>query len=77
VKAKLTTLTEQLSKRPEMVEELELVEDEAIQRMFTPERLAVIDEALAEVKAGKFFTAAQVDEHFAQKDAAWIQSHRP
>lgn len=45
--------------------------------LFTPERLAKIDAAAAEIKAGKFFTAEEVREHFEQKRAAWIQKNAP
>ena len=77
VKAKLTALTQQLSQRPELVEEIDLADDAAIQSMFTPERIAHIDSALTAVKAGSFYTVAQVEEHFAQKEALWMQSRQP
>jgi hypothetical protein len=79
-KTKLATLTQQLSAHPELVADIHLsgdAEDDDIQAMFTPERLAIIDEALAEAKNGTFFTAAQVEEHFAQKENSWMQSQRP
>jgi predicted transcriptional regulator len=75
LKAKLARLTQRLSDRPELVEEFDL-EDDEIQAMFTPERLDHIDKALADVAAGRFYTAAQVEEHFARKEASW-QSQRP
>jgi predicted transcriptional regulator len=74
VKARLTSLTQRLSEKPELVDEIELVDDAAVQAMFTPDRLAHIDRALAEVEGGNFFTAAQVEEHFAQKATSWTQS---
>jgi len=37
---------------------------ENLDHLFTPERLAHIDQAAAQVKAGEFHTAAQVREHF-------------
>ncbi len=40
---------------------------ENLDHFFTPERLAVIDRAAAQVKAGEFFTSEQVREHFKQK----------
>ena len=71
VKARLTTLTQRLSERPELVDEIGVYDDAAIQSMFTPERLAHIAKSDAEIDEGKFFTAEQVDEHFKQKHAAW------
>jgi hypothetical protein len=38
-----------------------------IDHLFTPERLAHIDEAAAEIRAGNCFTAKQIREHFKQK----------
>lgn len=40
---------------------------EDLDHLFTPERLAEIDHALAEIKAGKGLTSDQVREHFRQK----------
>jgi hypothetical protein len=50
----------------------DLVEDTGAQtpnldHLFTPERLAHIDEAAAEIRAGNCFTAKQIREHFKQK----------
>ena len=58
----------------------DLVEDEAaatpnLDTLFTPQRLAEIDHAAADIKAGNYFTADQVREHFTQKRAAWIQKN--
>jgi hypothetical protein len=47
--------------------------DEAVDdldRFFTPERLAQIDQAAAQIKAGKSFTSQQVREHFDAKRKA-------
>lgn len=76
LQAMFVALTRRLSERPELVAEIALGEDETIQRMFTPERLAHIDQALSEVKAGRGYTAEQVEEHFAQKETSWTQSHQ-
>ncbi len=46
-----------------------------LDHLFTPERLAEIDEAAADVEAGNYFTAEQVREHFKQKREAWIQKN--
>lgn len=48
-----------------------------LDHLFTPERLAHIDAAAAEIKAGNYFTAEQVREHFKKKRAEWIQKNGP
>jgi len=76
LKARFVSLTERLTAKPELIEDIYIEDDEAIQRMFTPERLAHIDKAAAEVKAGNALTPAQVREHFARKESAWMESQR-
>jgi len=44
-----------------------------LDHLFTPERLALIDAAAAEIRDGDCLTADQVREHFKQKREAWIQ----
>jgi hypothetical protein len=46
-----------------------------LDHLFTPERLAEIDQAAADVEAGNYFTAEQAREHFRQKREAWIQKN--
>jgi hypothetical protein len=46
-----------------------------LDHLFTPERLAEIDQAAAEVEAGNYVTADQVREHLRQKREAWIQKN--
>lgn len=41
-----------------------------LDRFFTPERLAHIDRAAAQIEAGNLFTSDQVREHFQQKRQA-------
>lgn len=48
-----------------------------LDHLFTPERLAKIDEAIAEADAGNTFTAEQVREHFKQKRATWARENGP
>jgi len=79
VMARLTSLAEQLSANPELVEEIHFdgdAEDAAIQAMFTPELLAEIEAADAEIDAGNFVTADQLDEHFKRKAAEWNLQHQ-
>ena len=41
-----------------------------LDHFFTPERLAQIDRAASQIKAGESFTSQQVREHFEQKQTA-------
>jgi hypothetical protein len=43
---------------------------ENLDHFFTPERLAHIDRAAAQIKSGESFTSEQVREHFNQKREA-------
>ena len=75
VKNQLAHLIQRLSDRPELVEEIRFdndLEDAEIQRMFTPELLAEIEAADADIDAGNFVTADQLDEHFKRKTDAWV-----
>ena len=45
----------------------EMTETPDLDYLFTPERLAIIDASLAEAKAGKFYTPAEVEEHFKKR----------
>ncbi len=46
-----------------------------LDHLFTPERLAEIESARAEIKAGNSFTADQVREHFKKKREEWLRTH--
>ena len=70
--AQFVLLTQKLSAHPELVGDCLIDEDATIQAMFTPERLALINRALAEANSGKFFTSEQVKEHFAKKEVECI-----
>ncbi len=67
LQARFARLTKNLSESPELVEEIPVSEDEAIEAMFTPERLEHIDRAIDEAKGGRYFTAEQVRGYFADK----------
>jgi predicted transcriptional regulator len=43
---------------------------------FTPERLARIDKAEADIKAGNFFTSEQAGEELAKRRAQWLRTNR-
>lgn len=77
-KAKLISLTQRLIERPELVEEIHLngdEGDEAIQRMFTPELLAKIDAAEADIRAGNGRTLEQLDARLAATRAEWLAAN--
>lgn len=48
---------------------------ENFDHLFTPERLAHIDEAAAQIKAGQSYTMEEVREHLATYRADWIQKN--
>jgi hypothetical protein len=48
----------------------ELDSPDDFQHLFTPERLAIIDKAAADIDNGNFFTREQVDAHLAELKAA-------
>jgi len=50
-------------------------QSEDLDDLFTPERLAKIDAAAEEIKAGEFLTAEQVDDHFRRKLSNWPQTN--
>jgi len=50
------------------------VDSENLDHLFTPERLALIDKAADEVRAGQFFTAEEADAELARRRAEWRQS---
>jgi len=51
-------------------------EDAAIQKMFTPERLAHIAKAQAQIKAGQSFTPEEARADFAAKRAEWLEANQ-
>jgi len=58
----------------------DLVEDSGgetpnLDHLFTPERLAHIDAAEAEIKAGNFYTAEQADAELAKRRAEWLRNN--
>jgi hypothetical protein len=46
-----------------------------LDHFFTPERLAHIDKAEADIKAGNFYTAEQADAELAKHRAEWIRKN--
>jgi hypothetical protein len=43
---------------------------------FTPERLALIDEADADISAGRFLSLSQLEASLAEVKAEWHRTHR-
>ena len=50
---------------------------EDLDHLFTPSRLAQIDKAAAQIKAGDSLTSDQVKEYFKQKRITWSQDNLP
>jgi len=48
---------------------------ENLDPLFTPERLAHIDKAEAEIKAGNFYTTDQADAELAKRRAEWLRKN--
>jgi len=48
---------------------------ENLEHLFTPQQLAHIDKAEAEIKSGNFFTAEQADAELAKRRAEWLANH--
>jgi hypothetical protein len=58
----------------------DLVEDNGgsapdLDHLFTPERLAKIDKADADIKAGNFYTTEQADAELAKRKAEWLRKN--
>jgi hypothetical protein len=54
----------------------ELTEDsEDLDHLFTPQRIALIDKAAAQIKVGQFLTAKQVDVELAKRRTEWLQNN--
>jgi hypothetical protein len=78
VKARLTTLVQELNEDPGLVEGIHLngdAEDAAIQKLFTPELLAKIDAADADITAGNGRTPEQVRARLAATRAEWLAAN--
>ncbi len=54
----------------------ELIENpDNVDHLFTPERLAMIDKAAAQIKEGKCMTAKQADAELARRRAEWLENN--
>jgi len=52
-----------------------MADDATIQTLFTPERLAIIDAADADISAGNGLTLDQLDSRLAANRAAWLAAN--
>jgi len=59
----------------DMVSDDLAIDTENLDHLFTPERLAHIDKAAAQIKAGQGYTMEEVREHLAEKRADWISKN--
>jgi hypothetical protein len=60
----------------EIVERGDQSEAPNFDHVFTPERIARLEQISAEIKAGaKTYTAAQVQRHFERKRKQWLKDH--
>jgi hypothetical protein len=50
-------------------------DSEDLSHLFTPERLAMIDKAAAQIDAGLFKTAKHADEELARRRNEWLKSN--
>ncbi len=50
-------------------------DDENIDQLFTPQRLAHIDKADADINSGKGFTTEQAEKELALRRAKWLQAN--
>ena len=46
-----------------------------LDHLFTPERLARIDSAAAQIRDGRFYTAEEADVELAKRRAEWLQKN--
>ena len=72
LKSRIADVARQLSQTPELVERIRFDDDIDIQAMFTPERLAKIDAAKANMRAGKGRTLNQLDKRIEETRTEWL-----
>jgi len=53
------------------------VETPDIDHLFTPERMAIIYRADAQVEAGDFYTSEEAKEELAKRREEWLSKNRP
>ena len=76
MKTKLTKLLDQLSARPEFVEEIHLNgQDEDAPLTLTAEQIAIIRQGQADIKAGKGIPLDQAKANLAAHREAWLRAN--
>ena len=84
LKAQFLVLTQKLTAKPELIADIFLDEDEAIQghpqsgaenfdHVFTPKVLIALDAAAANAETTPGFTRTQVEEYLAENRTAWLE----
>ena len=54
----------------------DLLDTPNLEHLFTPERLAKIDESIAQIKAGQGMTSEQVDEYLLKVRQEWLEKNK-
>ena len=66
VREKIKTLMAELESNPSLIDEL-VIDDSRVQKLFTPERLAIAERGIREIGEGKYHTAEYHSHPFADK----------
>ncbi len=66
VREKIKSLMAELESNPSLIDEL-VVDDSSVQKLFTPERLAIAERGIREIGEGKYHTVDEVAAHFELK----------
>jgi hypothetical protein len=69
-------LVRRLSEDPELVERIDWDKDDTVQRMFTPERLALIAAADADIDAGLGLTPDAASKKLAANREEWLSANQ-
>ena len=75
LQAQFLSLTQKLSAQPELINSMIFDQNEAVQSMFTPDRLSHIEHSLADADSGHFLTSEQLSAHFATKESEWMKTN--
>ena len=52
------------------------IDDAYIQSLFTPDRMAIIEKAEAQIEAGEYYTVDEVREHLATRRDDWLKKNQ-
>lgn len=74
--ARIKELALRIEENPAFVDEIDLAPDlDEIQKKFTPEVLAHLDQVYEEAKAGKTYTVDEVKQKLAETRAEWLKNN--